>query len=352
MSLQLLSTSPANNAIDTTIDSKIEIGFNAEIDPFTIPFGISVYSIGPSTMTGPLMAELDVHSSDVNTPFDNISILDYSYEVSGSNVILTPITPFKSQTKYYVQVVPGNDINRFLSLKTFSDVVYSRSDSNDDGEVNITSSFTGSTGCTYLLSMGASGTFDLSKDRMYVDSYTFVDGVEFTLDKKINISINGAFSIDDTAEFHVYPASGVEAIYKISFLTTSYKTAIVKSTRIEDKLYKRLVADLKVISIIPSPLSINNERCNPVIIKFSKNLNTAQDFTDLVKVFKADIETGLTRKVTSYCSVNNDTLKIYLVSVEPTSEMAIDSSLVDLQTIGSTTVNMSSQIISTDFGTV
>lgn len=320
MALQILSSTPTSNAVSVPIDTKIQLGFNNPVDPFTIPYGVSIYSIGANTMTGPLMSELDVSSYDVKDPFDNISMVEYSYTVSGNDVTLTPLEPLSGGLKYYVQVVPGDDVSRFLSTKTFIDPVYSKAVSSHNGEMNVTSSYTGAQEAVYLLSITGSGAFDLMKDNIYQDSLTYEEGVEFIIDKKISASINGEFTVGDTIELVCFPAEGVTSIYKISFTTANYTTATVQSTRIEDKIYKNLINNLKIVSIMPAPFSINNERCNPVIVRFNNTLDPLQDLTDQIKVYKANLETGVARKIVNYYQIQGSTLKIYLVSVEPSGE--------------------------------
>jgi hypothetical protein len=326
MALTLLTASPSDSTINVSIDSKIQLDFNAAVDPFTVANGISVYSVAGTKWTGSMMSELDTGLSDVSSPFDGIHIIEYSYAISGNSVYITPTKPLDRHTQYYIQIVPGTDPSRFLSLKTTSNLIYSYATSGRNPEVNITGPYSGTINAVYTINISSitasGGVIDVSIDGIYDNSYQFFNNIEFSLNKKLTLSIEAGFEVGDSVSIPVFAPVGISGIYKIQFTTSDYTTSQITSTKIEDKLYNLEIASLKVVSTIPASLSLNNSRCNPIIVKFNKPIDLLQDFTSKIRIFKINIESGSAKRINYYVKPQGDTVKIYMISVDSMAEVS------------------------------
>lgn len=322
MAFTVLTSSPANGDQAVPLDTSIQLEFSQPPELFTVQNGISLYSIGAQTWTGSMMSQKDAATSDVKSSTDQITLVECSYSVSGSNVTIKPTSLLQKNTQYYIQIAPGTDTAKVLTAATYDTPIYSYATSGNNGVIEITSPYTGASNVVYELLFSSDSGFDLMVDGIYKDSYTFVQFQQFLLNKNINISINGTFGIGDIATINLYTPVGLSTLCKFSFVTSEYTSDVPQSTRIEDKLYKALLDELKVVSTIPPSLSVNNTRVNPIIIKFNKQLDQFQDIASSIKVFKINLETGSAKKINYYPQVNGDTVKIYMVTVDNISEVS------------------------------
>lgn len=319
MSLNLTSLYPGDKDINISLDSHIDIEFDSNIDPFTIANGITIFSNSNVKWTGSMMAELDTGNSDVMDPFSGINVIEYSYSMSGGrNVTIVPTKPLKQNTQYFIQITPGNDPTRFLSKSTVGEAIYSQAMSG----ISIDSTYTGKRDGIYTIAFTSANNIDVSFNNVYIDSYTIEPDVKFLLNNNIFITIPSGYQSGDIIELPVYKAVGLSGLFKAYFTTSEYTTSTLKSIKIEDKLYKQIISDLKIVSTIPSCLSINNTRINPIIIKFNKNISAIQDIASKVRVFKLNLESGSSKKINYYYKISNDTLKIYMVNVDSMSEIS------------------------------
>jgi hypothetical protein len=324
MSLNLLTCNINNNDISIPIDKEIELLFSAPLEKFSIVNGISIYSIGAQTWTGSMMSQMDSKTSDVKSSSDQINIVEYSYTISGANVYIKPNKHLEPKTKYYIQLAPGSDPERFITKSTFDEPVYNYTNNSSNGILEIVSPFKGNTNCVYVLTFNSSTNFDISIDGLYAGSYSFKQYEEFKINKELNVSINGIFNAGDTVTVNCYAPVGLSTLIKITFVTSEYIESTVKSTNIEDKLYSSFLTDFKVVSTIPSSLSVNNTRINPIIIKFNRSLNDTniQNIVDKVRIFKLSFDNGSTKKINFYPQVKDNILKLYLISVDSLSEIS------------------------------
>ena len=324
MALNLLTCNISDGDVLVPIDSNIELSFSGEVEKFSIVNGISIYSIGSQTWTGQMMSQMDAKTSDVKSKADQINIVEYSYSVSGNNVIITPKAQFDKKTKYYIQLAPGGDPKRFLTSATYSLPVYSYATSGSNGVVEITKPFIGKSNCVYKFVFSDSDTFDLMIDDIYEDTYNFKQYEEFTLNKSLTISMNGIFQTGDIVTIDCYTPLGISTLTKITFTTSDYVEATVKSTTIEDKLYSSFLSEFKIVSTIPSSMSVNNTRINPIIIKFNRALDGVDlnSLIDKIRIFKLSFNNGSTKKINFYPQVKDNILKLYLISVDNLAEVS------------------------------
>lgn len=308
MDLLIQSTTPAINAINTALDTPISITFNQPIDPFTIPYGISLYTLTDGLWTGPDLAILDTQYADVLDTSGEYTYFPFSYTVENNTVKITPTVSLLPDRSYYLQVLPGSDPTRYLSKSTVGEITYSAGVS---GQVNILSTYTGDTNSEFVLTFTSSGGFDLVKDSVYVDSYDFTANTPLALDN-ISISMTGEFKNGDTATFEAYKAVGTLSVYKIKFTTSKYTVSTPTSTILNE--IPDVLPELRIISSIPDNNSVNNTRCNPITIRFNQNLDKGQDVTKYVIIKRYDQDKGITSLLNYYYVIKNDTLKIYLIS--------------------------------------
>ena len=324
MSLNLLTCNINNNDIAIPIDTEIELAFSAPLEKFSILNGISIYSIGSQTWTGSMMSQMDSKTSDVKSASDQINIVEYSYTISGANVYIKPKKNLDQKTKYYIQFAPGTDPTRFITSATYDDPIYTYANQASNGTMEIVSPFTGKSNCVYTFTFSSSTKFDLSIDGIYENEYKFDQYKEFKVNKNLSISLNGIFSSGDVITVHCYAPLGLSTLAKIIFTTSEYAESTVKSTNIEDKLYSSFLSDFKIISTIPSSMSVNNTRINPIIIKFNRSLdgNNIQDILDKIRIFKLSFNNGSTKRINFYPQVKDNILKLYMISVDNLSEVS------------------------------
>jgi hypothetical protein len=350
MAFTLISSTPGNQELAVPIDTKIELVFSKPVDFFTIQPGISLYSIGSQTWTGSMLSSKDSLTSDVKSSADQINLVEYSFAVSGSTITLTPNAQLNKNTKYYLQIAPGSDLSRFLSASTCSQPIYSYATSGNNGQVEILSSYNGSSNAVYQLLFNGSDSFDLMIDGMYSDSYSFVQHNELRLNKHISISLNGLFGVGDVVELQLIAPESISGLVKYSFTTSEYTEEAPRSTRIEDKLYATLLNELKIVSTIPASLSVNNSRVNPIIIKFNKPIDTIQDLLTKINIVKLNLETGSTKRIKYYPQILNDTLKLYLVQIDSmstVSELPVFKVVEDAFSVNSSGYNLIAERIFT-----
>lgn len=324
MSLNLLTCNINNNDIAIPIDTEIELTFSSHIEKFSALNGISIYSIGSQTWTGSMMSQMDSKTSDVKSKADQVNIVEYSYTVSGSNVYIKPNSNLDQKTKYFIQVAPGSDPSRFVTSSTYDEPIYSYVNQSSNGILEILSPFTGKSNCVYTFTFNSNTKFDLSVDGIYDGEYTFEQYKEIKINKNLRISLNGIFASGDTATVHCYAPVGLSTLTKIAFTTSEYIESTVKSTNIEDKLYSAFLSDFKIISTIPSSMSVNNTRVNPIIIKFNRSIDGSniQDIVDKIRIFKLNFNNGSTKRINFYPQIKDNILKLYLISVDNLSEVS------------------------------
>lgn len=324
MALTLLTCNINNNDVSVPIDTQIELTFSSPVDEFSLLSGISLFSIGSQTWTGSLLSQKDSKTSDVKSKADQINMVEYSCSVSGSNIILKPLIKLDKKTKYFIQLAPGKDPSRFLTSFTYDLPAYSYANQTSNGIMEILSSYTGKINCVYTFNFNSYNQFDLLIDGIYDDTYTFEEYKQLTVNKNLNISFNGAFASGDSISLNCYTPVGLDSMVKIAFTTSDYVEATVKSTNIEDKLYAALLSEFKILSTIPSNMSVNNNRINPVIVKFNKDISqvNVQDILNGIRIYKLNFKNGSTKKLLFYPKVTGDTLKLYLTSVSNISEAA------------------------------
>lgn len=318
MSISILSSTPNNGDVSVNIDSSIDLVFSKPVDGFSVLNGITIYSIESQTWTGSMMSQKDALTSDVKSVSGEVSAIEFSVAVSGSNVTILPNQPLKQKTEYFIQLAPGSDVTRFVSAQTFDEPIYSDGAS---GTINLVSSYTGKTNKIYKLAFSSSTEFDLMIDDIYSDTITFSSGSEILIDNSIRLTIDDLFILGDTATINVYASEGLSSLYKISFITSQYTIEAPTSVRIEDKLYASVLNELKVINSIPAPFSINNKKCNPIVIKFNRAIDSLQDLQSCISIHKVSLDNSSIKKIGYVYELNGSILKIYMQSVLTYSEI-------------------------------
>ena len=290
MELQILSTIPADGNNDVTIDTNIVINFNQAIDKFTVDNGVSLY----------------IMNSDGTYDF-----LPYSSTILGSRLTLIPTTLFSNKT-HYLTILPGNDPSRFLSTETVSDPIYTRIGAST-GTVSPLSYFKGTVNTTYTLLFGANSTVDITKGLSFLGTFDYSDNVNIG-DSDLSFSTIGQFDIGDEVTLGCFKATGVTSIYKVSFDTTKYTTITPGSIEITDESIAP-PEELFIVDTIPENLSTNNIKCNPIVIKFNKDISTSQDLLSKIKITKSDVLGSNKRNVEFEYTTSGNILKIYLKSI-------------------------------------
>jgi hypothetical protein len=317
MSLLINSILPANNVVDIPIDSDIIIEFDQEVDPFTINAGISIYTKTDQQWIGSELSILDTKYREVMEIGEEYSYLQYAHTVNGNIVTITPLASLLPNRKYYIAVFPGNDSERYVSIKTYSGIVYTRVGASD-GAVEITGAYTGVAAATYKLIFTGANSFDLVKNGTeYIDSYSYVTNEELSLGF-ISISINGTFDNGDTAELDVFPAVGVENVYRNIFTTSEYETALPeqqshKITNLEELFGTK---KLQIVGSVPEDLSVNNLRINPIILKFNQELNSNPIAKEDIQIKRKNLLTGEARSIEYFYQKNGSLLKIFMINAE------------------------------------
>ena len=297
--LQILNIIPSNESISVEIDKTIQITFSENIDPFSINNGISIYTING----------VDTDVSILDSEDTNI---ENTYIINNNTVSIKPGQPFESNKKYFISVFPGNDVLRFISKKTFSDITYERINTSL-GTLEISSSFTGSVNGLYTLTFTGPKTFDLNIGLTYIDTYTFIDKTKLNI-QDISISCNGNFDIGDVITFDTFKSEGLKALYKTSFITNTYETVLPVSETVDDLIESSIFEYPFTLSdMIPQNKSVNNNVSNPITIKFNKELKINQNLLDKIVVKRTSLLDGRVKTLNYKYKINNNILKIYLV---------------------------------------
>lgn len=315
MALTVLAITPEDLNNSVTIDSKVVIEFNGSVDPFTLANGISVYAETENLWSGPDLAALDTKYRDVLLIGQDYSYYPFTYSVDGNTVTLNLQVSMIPDKTHYVSVLPGDDATRYVSSPTTGAPVYNKIDPLLSGTVDIVSQFTGPSTGAYTLTFTDTNKVDVILDADYLGEFIYINGEELNLGA-LKVSISGNWTINDTVSIPVYKASGVDVVYKSKFITTKYTVTTPTSIRIEDKLKAQSIAkSLKVIGTIPQGLSVNNSKCNPIVIKFSAPIDATQDFTSKIRISKTSLVTGQIKAVSYFVKATGDTIKIYLVAI-------------------------------------
>jgi len=309
--LEITSILPLNNSVNIPIDQKITIEFNEPIDIFSIINGISVYTTSDGVWSGPDLSILDTKYSDVLSVSDDYYNVQYTYAVSGNVIEITPSASLLPDRTYYVSVFPGNDVSRYVSTETYADAVYTRVASST-GTLAVSSPYVGADNGEYEITITDTDTFDLLFGIEYLGTFTFADGIDVDLGN-ITIKLTGAFDIGDIISVPVFKASGISSLYKVCFTTNKYVTAIPTSQRVDDTDFTSL-SPLSITNTIPKNYSVNNMSCNPITIKFNKDIKADQDLTDKITIQRTDLLTGRIKDLKYRYKINGNILKLYLIS--------------------------------------
>lgn len=311
MSLNVLTVTPSNNSINIPIDNNIVITFDSNVDPFSILNGITLYTENQGLWSGPDLALLDTKYRDVLDFSTDYVTFPVTYTVTNNTVTLTPTIPLLPNKEYFVSIFPGNNAERFVSTVTVQEPEYTR-DGTSTGTVNITSSYTGTTNGTYLLTFTGARSFSASFGATYLDDYSFTTNNEVINLGNIKISFTGTFDSGDVIEIDVVQACGLSSIVKTSFITSSLTTTVPVSDKLKELV---LDSDLYIVQTIPQNLSINNAKCNPITIKFNKNIDPSQDIINKIIITKKSFDARPEKIVSYYYKITNNIIKIYLTNV-------------------------------------
>jgi hypothetical protein len=306
MDLLALNSTPLTGSISVPLDTKIELEFNQPIDPFTVQNGIVLYTLTSGLWTGPELSILDNQWSDVLDTSGEYTYYPYNFTIEGNKVKITPSISLAADKKYYLTVLPGDNPLRYLSKSTIS--AFTKSSS---GAVNALSSYTGSTSATYAITIASSGTLDVLKNGAYLGLFNYIINQPINLGD-ITISLNGTWRHDDTISFECYKAEGTKSILKVDFTTSKYATTTPTSTIIHTLSDSTI--PLRVMSTIPDHESVNNTKCNPIVIRFNKELSPDQDVSRYINIRRYDIDDGKSVPLNYYCNITGDTLKVYLTT--------------------------------------
>ncbi len=312
MSLNVLNITPVDKSINIPIDSTFLIEFDSPIDPFTILNGISLYTIADGLWSGPDTAILENHDG---TTGDYIQA-SFSYTIEDNKVFLKPIEPLLQEKTYFITVLPGNDSTRFVSLLTVEEPTYIKSIPSS-GACEILSSYTGIDNSTFTIDITSPSTIEITKGITYLGEYTFTPNEELDIGE-LSMSFNNLFNIGDQIVINVFKASGVSIIYKTSFETSKYITLTPQSTSLTvppGNILSQLVSPFKIIGTIPEDFSINNEKCNPIVIRFNKPIKIDDNIIDKIKIKRTSVDTSKVSLISFYYRITGNTLKIFMTSV-------------------------------------
>ena len=294
MILQVLSTLPHQGDNDIAIDSPVIVNFNQAVDKFTIENGVSLYIL----------------DNELGYEF-----LPYAYTFIGNRLTITP-TSLVPNKKHFLSILPGNDPSRFLSSETISAPIYTRVGLST-GTAEILSYFSGVANATFTLVVGANNTVDITKGITYIGSFTYTPDTPISIGE-FSFSLNGIFDEGDEISINCFKAVGVDVIYKVDFDTTEYTTIANGSFEITDEYldsHDIINTSLYIVDSIPENLSVDNIKCNPIVLKFNKDLVQDQDIASKLKITKSEILGSGKRNVEFESVISGNILKIYLKSV-------------------------------------
>ena len=315
MALSIVSVNPADGSNSITIDTSITIELTDFVDPFTVPAGINLYVLSKAIWDTSELAQLDTKYSDVLDIGEVNTYFPFNFQITDKVITITPSVSLLPDSTYYVEVFPGNDASRYLSTKTTGTPIVISMNNNT---IDITSAYTGSTDDTLEITFSSSDgesidTLDVSKGIKSMGTYKFQNGVEVNIGElSFILHGNSGWEIGDSIAIPVFKAVGLTDVNRVTFITTKYTTMTPKSNKIQ------YVSDseeqLSIIKTFPENGSMDNKSCNPIIIKFNKTLDQTQDLTNAIDIKRISFDNGETKNVTKYYKIDNDTLKIYMIS--------------------------------------
>jgi hypothetical protein len=312
MALNILNITPVDKSINIPIDSSFLIEFDSPVDPFSILSGISIYTISDGLWSGPDTAILE---NSGGTTGDYLQS-SFNYTIQDNKVFIKSLQPLLAEKTYFITILPGDDATRFISSTTVSEPIYIRSIASS-GTCEIVSSYIGTTNDTFAIYITAGNKIDVTKGVNYLGEFNYVNGQEVDLGE-LKISLNGTFDIGDGIDINVFKAGGVSSIYKTSFETSKYTTLIPQSqslTTPPGNILSQLILPLSIVSTIPDNLSANNNKCNPIIIKFNKNISPSDNIEDKINIKRISMDTSRISSISFYYKINNNILKLFMTSV-------------------------------------
>jgi hypothetical protein len=316
MSLSVLNMTPVDGSINLPLDSTFLIEFDSPIDPFTVKNGISLYTISTGLWTGPDLAILDTSSNSLDNSPDEFIQYQFNYTLNGNQLFIKPTSSLVPERQHYISIFPGDDTSRFISSVTVSEPIYLRSAS-ASGTLEIVSSYTGNTNDTFVIDILSGNRIDVTKGAIYVGEFTYQQLQEVDLGE-LKVSFSGSFDIGDSISIDVFKASGLTSIYKTTFETSKYNTLTPESTSLTvppGNILDQLQNPMRIVKTIPDNVTFNNVKYNPITIKFNRPIKSPQELMDKIKIKRIDMILDQKRDINFYYKINNDTLKIFLLSV-------------------------------------
>jgi hypothetical protein len=313
MALSIVALSPSNGNNSVPIDSTISIELTDFVDPFTVPNGVSIYVASKAIWDNPVLAELDTKYSEVLDIGEANTYFPFKFQIDGKIITITPEISLLPDMNYFIDILPGNDATRYLSTKTVGVPIVVNAAS---GTIDFTGAYTGSNNETFELTFSSSDgistdTVDVSKGIRIVGSFKFVSGTELNIGE-LKFILRGTWDIGDSVSIPVFKAVGLTNIYRVEFITSKYTTTTPRSNKIQ------FVSDspdaFRVVSSFPENMSMCNTLCNPIVLKFNKTLDPTQNISDLISIKRTSFDTGETKNITKYFKIDNDTVKIYMIS--------------------------------------
>lgn len=312
--LNVIDITPIDGSSYAALDAKLSITFDAPVDPFTVAQGVSLYTKSEGLWSGPDLDVLDSKYSDVLTIGDEFTYTQLTIDIVGNTVNLTPqISLFPNKT-YFLQVLPGDDITRYISQKTFGDPTYTRV-ATSTGVLTVNSYYSGTDDDIYTFTfskVGASSNIDVLKGSDYIGGFTYVPGDTLAI-QDIQLVFTGQFDDGDLITLDVFKPRGVTQVYKSTFTTSEYKTS---SPTVSKKItsLSELPRPLRIMDSKPDDQSIDNTFCNPITIRFDRAIKP--DLTNKLRIKKIDMTTGEIRFCKYYVKCTGNILKIYLTGFE------------------------------------
>lgn len=328
MSINIVSADPYDGQQNVTIDSKITIDFDSPIDPFTVENGVSLYTYSSGLWTGPDLISLDTEYRDVLDISDEYTYFKYSFTIEdtdtvvGGRLVITPLMSLIPDRDYYLSIYPGSDAERYLSKLTVVKPVVTPLDEETPptGEINILSAYIGSSSDTYIGTFVAPTELSIYKESLGVEtaqSFTLTEELTSIELSDISLSVTQGWSAGDSFEIDVFPGEGIASVLNNKFTTTHIDTSTVPSSnKIVTLSQVTEFNSIKLIDSIPSDLSLNNPRCNPITLRFNQTVKAGQDLDSIISVYKVDMDSWIKRRVSCYYKVNGSTIKIYLSSLK------------------------------------
>jgi hypothetical protein len=313
MALSVITINPEDGKNDVSIDSTLTIEFDAPVDPFTLVNGINLFVEAAGVWSGPALSQLDTDYSDVLDINDEKAYYPLKYQIVGNTVEILPLVSLMPNKEHFIHIYPGNDASRYISKVTVGTPVIT---SDLVNSIDIASAYTGVDDNTIDLSFGSSDGSNIDiviayKGGTYINDFPFASGETVDIGE-LKFILTGTFDILDTITIPVIKAEGVSDIYEVKFTTSKYTTVIPRSNKII--YFGEANAPLTVVKTFPENGSINNQTCNPIIIKFSEALKEDQLLIDKIIIKKERFDNGQTKNIKFYYKIATDTLKIYMLN--------------------------------------